>query len=62
MGKPPREMWANSVLSGVPEGRHNVAHHGSGGEISEHDQKTPSGVAQGTQPREKNPLHKKLEI
>jgi hypothetical protein len=43
------EETSSSALLGVPEGRHNVAHHGSGGEAFDDDQKTPAGVTQGTQ-------------
>jgi len=45
-------LCADLALSEVPEGRNNVAHCGSGGEIDRHDRRTPSGVTHGTQPEE----------
>src|ERR1700732_4172944 len=48
-----------SLLPGVTKGRHNVAHHGSGGEAFDDDQKTPSGATQGTQPGRNTPLYEK---
>jgi hypothetical protein len=36
------------VFPEVPEGRHNVAHRGSGGKWSEDNQKNSTGVTHGT--------------
>ena len=51
-------QWIDSVSLRFPEGRHNVAHRGSGGKCFEDDQKTPAGVTQGPQPDENTDCRK----
>jgi hypothetical protein len=54
------QRYTNFALPGVPEGRHNVAHSGSCGKMSEAHPKTPTGVTQGIQPHQISP-HPRLK-